>query len=70
MRFGAISRLIHPVAVTGGIVVTVAAVGVGVNVVATGVLARANRASINVRVPSRTSSPTSMPSSARWPPGS
>ena len=47
--FEAISRLIHPVAVTGGIVVTVAAVGVAVNVVATGVLARANRASINVR---------------------
>jgi cobalt-zinc-cadmium efflux system protein len=45
VAFEAISRLIHPVPVTGGIVVTVAAV----NVAATWVLARANRESINVR---------------------
>jgi cobalt-zinc-cadmium efflux system protein len=49
VAFEAISRLIHPLAVTGGIVVAVAAVGVAVNVAATWVLARANRASINVR---------------------
>ena len=49
VAFEAISRLIHPLAVTGGIVVAVAAVGVAVNVAATWVLARANRGSINVR---------------------
>ena len=49
VAFEAISRMIHPVAVTGGIVVAVAAVGVAVNVAATCVMARANRASINVR---------------------
>ena len=38
VAFEAISRLIHPVAVTGGIVVGVAAVGVAVNVAATWVL--------------------------------
>ncbi len=47
--FEAISRLLHPVAVHGGIVVTVAAVGVAVNLAATWVLARANRSSVNVR---------------------
>jgi cobalt-zinc-cadmium efflux system protein len=41
--------LIHPLPVTGGIVVPVAAVGVAVNVAATWVLARANRDSINVK---------------------
>jgi cobalt-zinc-cadmium efflux system protein len=45
----AVSRLIHPLPVTGGIVVAVAAVGVAVNVAATWVLARANRGSVNVR---------------------
>jgi cobalt-zinc-cadmium efflux system protein len=49
VAFEAISRLIHPLPVTGGIVVAVAAVGVAVNVAATWVLARANRGSINVR---------------------
>jgi cobalt-zinc-cadmium efflux system protein len=49
VAFEAISRLIHPVAVTGGIVVTVAAVGVAVNVAATWVMAKANRDSINVK---------------------
>ena len=47
--FEAISRLLHPVLVTGGIMVTVASVGVAVNVAATWVLARANRDSINVK---------------------
>jgi cobalt-zinc-cadmium efflux system protein len=47
--FEAISRLIHPLPVTGGIVVTVAAAGVAVNVAATWIIARANRDSINVR---------------------
>ncbi len=49
VAFEAISRLLHPLPVKGGIVVTVAAVGVAVNVVATWVLARANRGSVNVR---------------------
>jgi cobalt-zinc-cadmium efflux system protein len=49
VAFEAISRLIHPRPVTGGIVATVAAVGVAVNVAATWVIARANRGSINVR---------------------
>jgi cobalt-zinc-cadmium efflux system protein len=49
VAFEAISRLVHPVAVTGSIVVTVAAVGVAVNVAATWVMGRANRDSINVR---------------------
>jgi len=49
VAFEAISRLIHPLPVNGGIVVTVAAVGVAVNVAATWVMARANRDSINVR---------------------
>ncbi|SRR6266567_3954984 len=49
VAFEAIGRLIHPVHVTGGIVVTVAAVGVAVNVAATLVMARANRDSINVK---------------------
>jgi cobalt-zinc-cadmium efflux system protein len=49
VAFEAISRLIHPLPVTGAIVVTVAAVGVAVNVAATWVMARANRDSVNVR---------------------
>jgi cobalt-zinc-cadmium efflux system protein len=49
VAFEAVSRLIHPLPVTGGIVVAVAAVGVAVNVAATWILARANRGSINVR---------------------
>jgi cobalt-zinc-cadmium efflux system protein len=49
VAFESISRLIHPLPVTGGIVVAVAAVGVAVNVAATWVLARTNRGSINVR---------------------
>jgi cobalt-zinc-cadmium efflux system protein len=49
VAFEAISRLLHPLPVRGGIVVTVAAVGVAVNVAATWVLARANRGSVNVR---------------------
>jgi cobalt-zinc-cadmium efflux system protein len=47
IAFEAISRLIHPRPVTGGIVVTVAAVGVAV--AATWVIAKANRDSVNVR---------------------
>jgi cobalt-zinc-cadmium efflux system protein len=49
VAFEAITRLVHPVRVTGGIVVAVAAVGVVVNVAATLVIARANRQSINVK---------------------
>jgi cobalt-zinc-cadmium efflux system protein len=47
--FEAIARLLHPVAVHGGIVVTVAAVGVAVNIGASLILSRANRGSVNVR---------------------
>src|SRR5579859_4678880 len=42
----AIGRLIHPPAVDGGPVITVAAVGIVVNVAASWVLARANRSSL------------------------
>jgi cobalt-zinc-cadmium efflux system protein len=49
VAFEAITRLVHPVPVTGGIVVAVAAVGVAVNVAATLVIARASRDSINVK---------------------
>jgi cobalt-zinc-cadmium efflux system protein len=49
VAFEAITRLVHPIAVHGGIVVTVAAVGVAVNVVATWVISRANRDSVNVK---------------------
>ncbi len=49
VAFEAITRLVHPVPVTGGIVVAVAAVGVVVNVAATWVIARGNRQSINVK---------------------
>jgi cobalt-zinc-cadmium efflux system protein len=44
----AIRRLIHPVAVTGWTLVIVASVGLAVNLVAAGVLARADRRSINI----------------------
>jgi len=47
--YSAVRRLIHPPEVRGGIVLVVALVGVLVNLVATRVLARANRESLNVR---------------------
>src|SRR5471032_2862876 len=46
--YSAARRLAHPPAVHGGIVLTVALVGVAVNLVATFVLARADRSSLNV----------------------
>jgi cobalt-zinc-cadmium efflux system protein len=49
VAFEAITRLVHPVPVTGGIVVVVAAVGVAVNAAATWVIGKANRDSINVK---------------------
>jgi cobalt-zinc-cadmium efflux system protein len=49
VAFEAITRLVHPVRVTGGIVVAVAAVGVVVNMAAALVIARGNRQSINVK---------------------
>jgi cobalt-zinc-cadmium efflux system protein len=49
VAFEAITRLFHPVAVHGTIMVVVAAVGVVVNVAATWVIAKANRDSINVK---------------------
>jgi cobalt-zinc-cadmium efflux system protein len=47
--FGAIRRLVSPSDVHGGIVLVVALVGVAVNLVATALLARASRESLNVR---------------------
>lgn len=44
----AVSRLVHPIAVHGGPVTAVAAVGVVVNVAATAILARANRRRLNI----------------------
>lgn len=44
----AIRRLVHPSAVTGGLMLTVALVGVVINLVATGLVSRANRSSLNV----------------------
>ena len=44
----AIRRLVHPPPVRGGPVVVVAVIGIGVNVVTTWVLAKANRGSLNV----------------------
>lgn len=47
--FGAIRRLVSPSDVQGGIVLAVALVGIAVNLVATALLARASRESLNVR---------------------
>jgi cobalt-zinc-cadmium efflux system protein len=47
--FGAIRRLVSPSDVHGGIVLVVALVGVAVNLLATALLARASRESLNVR---------------------
>ncbi len=47
--YGAVRRLIDPPEVRGGIVLVVALVGIGVNLAATSLLARASRESINVR---------------------
>ena len=47
--YGSVRRLISPDEVRGGIVVGVALAGIGVNLAATGVLARASRESLNVR---------------------
>jgi cobalt-zinc-cadmium efflux system protein len=47
--YGAVRRLIHPSEVRGGLVLAVALVGVAVNLVATLVLWRATRESLNVR---------------------
>jgi cobalt-zinc-cadmium efflux system protein len=44
----AVRRLIHPPSVDGGLVLFVALAGIAVNLTATAVLARANRASLNV----------------------
>jgi cobalt-zinc-cadmium efflux system protein len=47
--YSAIHRLISPTHVRGGIVLVVALVGIGINAVATAVLSRASRESLNVR---------------------
>ena len=47
--YSAVRRLVSPPAVHGGIVLAVALAGVGVNLAATFVLARADRSSLNVR---------------------
>jgi cobalt-zinc-cadmium efflux system protein len=48
VTFEAIRRLIHPPQVEGGVVLVVAMVGVLVNLVATWVLTKANRSSLNI----------------------
>jgi cobalt-zinc-cadmium efflux system protein len=48
ITFEAIERLLHPTPVRGGIMILVAGVGVVVNLAATLVLAKANRASLNI----------------------
>jgi len=48
IAFEAIVRLLHPDKVTGAVLVGVAIAGVGVNLAATLVLAKANRASLNI----------------------
>jgi cobalt-zinc-cadmium efflux system protein len=48
VAFEAIRRLIEPPAVDGGSVLIVALIGVGVNIVAAWILAKANRSSLNV----------------------
>lgn len=45
----AVRRLVHPAAVHGGIVTVVAVIGIGVNLLATALTARADRTSLNVR---------------------
>ncbi len=47
--YGAVHRLVSPTEVRGGIVLSIALVGVVVNLAATAVLARASRESLNVR---------------------
>ena len=47
--YGAVRRLVSPSEVRGGVVVGVALAGVAVNLVATSLLARASRESLNVR---------------------
>lgn len=47
--YGAVRRLVSPPEVRGGVVLVVALVGVAVNLVATFVLSRADRESLNVR---------------------
>ena len=48
IAFEAINRLINPTPVEGGAILVVAIVGVAVNLVATWVLAKANRSSLNI----------------------
>ncbi|WP_139806238.1 cation diffusion facilitator family transporter, partial [Mycobacterium avium] len=48
LAYEAIKRLIHPPQVTGALVLVTALVGVVVNLVATWMISRANRASLNV----------------------
>jgi cobalt-zinc-cadmium efflux system protein len=47
--YGAIRRLVSPSSVHGGVVLAVALAGIAVNLAATGLLARADRESLNVR---------------------
>ena len=48
VSYEAISRLIHPPAVSGVLVTVVAGIGIVVNIIAAWVLAKANRESLNV----------------------
>ena len=48
LTVGAVIRLVHPVKVSGLTMVVVAAIGVVINLIATGALSRANRKSLNI----------------------
>jgi cobalt-zinc-cadmium efflux system protein len=48
VTFEAVQRLVHPSTVHGGILIVVASVGVAVNLVATLILSKANRTSLNM----------------------
>ncbi len=48
VTWDAVVRLLHPSSVDGAVLIVVAAVGVAVNVVATSIMARANRRSLNI----------------------
>ena len=49
LGYEAVRRLIHPPAVTGGLVLVTALVGIVVNLAATAAISRANRASLNIQ---------------------
>ena len=67
--YEAVHRLVSPPPVAGGPVIAVAGLGVAVNLVATWVLSKANRTSLNITGRLRTSRPTRQRLSRRSSPG-